>query len=860
MAALGDYTRKRDFTKTPEPPGSDGPGQGNAFVIHKHAATRLHYDLRLELDGVLKSWAVTAGPSLVPGDKKLAIEVEDHPLSYGIFEGNIPQGQYGGGAVLLWDNGTWTPEGDAHAGLAKGHLRFSLSGRKLGGTFDLVRIKKAKERQQPWLLIKVDDAHARGPDELPIVEAMPASVLTGRTIDEIAADGPPREAPAKKRAARAKKTTQPDPVATATTERTAAISVPVDGAPSIDLSGVPGAVREAALPSFIPPALASGASRAPDGAGWVHEIKLDGYRLQARINHGRVQLRTRSGLDWTAKFGPLAEAFALLPVTRAILDGEAVVETENGVTSFAELKLELSRARPDRFLFYAFDILHLDEFGLADASFEDRRAVLARMMSGAPAGRVRLSDVFETDGGVLQKHACRLGLEGIVSKRKSARYPSGRTKSWLKTKCASRDEFVVVGYAQSTVSRRAVGALALAYWRDGALAYGGKVGTGFSQAVAEELWAKLDPLRRAGTPVSSIPADADIKGVRWVEPRVVADVEYRTWTGSGMLRHASFQGLRDDKTPDDLKADPPVIHEEGEEMQAQTPARRTWSVRLTHPDRVYWPDVGVSKLGLAEYYADIWPWIEPYVARRPLSLLRCPSGGSDCFFQKHAWNGFDAQNIHKGQAGDDEFLWIDTLDGLVSLAQAGVLEIHPWGSTLADPESPDMLIFDLDPGEGLAFADVEAAALDVKARLSAIGLTSFVKTTGGKGLHVLLPIRPTENWTIGKTFSQKFVQAMAKAEPGKYLTSMAKAQRGGKIFLDYLRNGRGQTAVGAYSTRARPGAPVSTPIAWEEVGTGMLPAHFTLLNLSRRLDSLQHDPWAGFFELDQALPPVSKLR
>lgn len=880
MAALQDYARKRDFAKTPEPaaaddtrPGNAGPGNaeagnaeagnagaGNAFVVQKHAARRLHYDLRLELDGVLKSWAVTMGPSLVPGDKKLAIEVEDHPLSYGSFEGNIPKGEYGGGAVLVWDNGTWTPDGDPRFGISKGHLRFELHGRKLGGKFDLVRIKKSKERQQPWLLIKVADEHARGAEEPAIVEAMPASVLTGRTIDEVAEEKPSRGEPSGTAAARTRKAVGRRVEEPLRNDEARLLGERADTR-KVDPSTIAGAVARESLPNFVRPALAATAERAPEGSDWVHEIKLDGYRLQARVDHGRVKLLTRNGLDWTTRFGALSRAFEALPVTRAIIDGEAVVENEHGLTSFAELKAELGRARPDRFLFYAFDLIHLDGYDLTDAAFAGRRALLEAVMADVPRGPVRLSGLFETEGAVLHKHACRLGLEGIVSKRKSAKYVPDRSKAWVKVKCVARDEFIVVGYAQSTVSRRAIGSLALAYWKGEALHYAGKVGTGFGMTVAEDLWQRLDPLRRATAPVAFIPADADTKGVRWIEPRFVADVEYRAWTGSGMLRHSSFQGLRDDKTPDDLKVEGSRPAEAVAEMTHDRPERRDWAVRLTHPDRIYWLDAGVSKLGLAEYYAEIWPWIAPYVTRRPLSLVRCPGGtGKDCFYQKHAWNGFDARNIHAGTAGEDRYLWIDSLDGLVALAQAAVLEIHPWGSTVADPEHPDMLVFDLDPGEGLAFPDVEAAALEVRSRLADLGLASFVKTTGGKGLHVVLPVRPTVDWEKGKLFAQRFVEAMARSNPGKYLTVMAKAQRGGRIFLDYLRNGRGQTAVSAYSTRSRPGAPVSTPIGWEEIGTGILPSHFTLLNLPRRLHALGADPWADFQTVKQRLPPLSRIK
>jgi bifunctional non-homologous end joining protein LigD len=853
---LQDYRKKRDFSQTPEPAGKEAKAGGDSFVVQKHAARRLHYDLRLEHDGVLKSWAVANGPSLVPGEKRLAIEVEDHPLDYGSFEGNIPKGEYGGGSVIVWDQGTWRPEGDPQFGLSKGHLRFELSGHRLGGLWDLVRIrKKPGDRQQPWLLIKVADAHARSESDPDILEET-TSVVTGRTIEDVAAGLAGEKLARKPKPSPKPKTQAPAPTKAA--PKKPARKAPIELDP-VDPSGVAGAV-EAPLPSFIEPALASACARPPAGKDWLHEIKLDGYRLQARLDRGRVQLRTRNGLDWTSKFQVLTKDLALLPVKTAIIDGEVVVEDRNGVSSFIELKLELSRTRGDRFVLYLFDLLHLDGHDLRAVPFAERRALLERALGPSMGGRLRLTEMFQTEGGTLFKHVCRLGLEGIVSKRRASKYVSGRVKSWLKTKCALREEFLVLGYQPSTTSRKAIGSLALGYWKDGDLRYAGKVGTGFSHSVAEEIWEKLDPFRRHDRPVKEVPPDADVRGVRWVEPRLVADVEFAAWTGSGMIRHASFQGLREDKTAADLKKEGADLREEGAPVPVAKAKTRSWSIRLTHPDRIYWPDVGVSKLGLAEYYADIWPWIEPQIVGRPLSLLRCPSGLQECFFQKHAWKGMPAAQIRPAMVGDDEVLFIETLDGLIALVQAGVLEIHPWGSTMADPERPDRLIFDLDPGEDVPWAEVEAAAVEVRDHLSTLGLVSFVKTTGGKGLHVVVPITPQLDWAPAKLWCQRFAEAVAKARPDGFVTNMAKRVRGGKIFLDYLRNGRGATAIAAYSTRARPGAAVATPLFWDELGTGVTPSHFTVLNLSRRLQALPADPWAEMATTKQKLPPVGKIK
>jgi bifunctional non-homologous end joining protein LigD len=829
---LARYAQKRDFSKTPEPSGKAKrrAKTGDGFCVQKHDATRLHYDLRLELDGVLKSWAVTNGPSLVPGIKRLAVETEDHPLDYADFEGTIPLGQYGGGRVIVWDRGRWAPDGDPHAGLKKGHLKFTVEGEKLAGAWHLVRLKpKGGEKRVNWLLMKADDEHARAEGDPDILEEAPQSVITGRTIEDI--ERPTREP--KRKAQPAPKSETPAP------KRTARAAKKADGAK---------------LPDFVPPQLCATAGTPPSGAGWLFEVKYDGYRLQARLDHGRVRLKTRSGLDWTERFGRLAKAAAALPATTALIDGEVVVETAEGASSFAELQAALKGGRDERFVLYAFDLLHLDGEDLADLPLTERKARLASLLDGA-AGQVRYSEHFETNGAAMHRHACRLGLEGIVAKRAARPYRSGRSEDWLKIKCAARQEFAVVGYVPSTVSKRAIGSLALATADPaGGFTYVGKVGTGFTASAAEELFRLLDP-QRVTTPSARVGADADARGVRWVAPRHVAEVEYRTWTSAGQLRHASFQGLREDKAAEDAVAEPAPKPRKGKAGGGGKPARQPPGPKLTHADRVYWEDAGVTKAGLADYYLAVWEWIAPHVAQRPLSLVRCPDGAAGkCFFQKHAWTGLDAAAITVNDIGDDTALSIAGPEGLVALAQAGVLEIHPWGARIEDVERPDRLIFDLDPGEGVGFDEVERAAIDLRDRLAALGLTTFVKTTGGKGLHVVLPIAPEQDWESAKAFTQSVAESMAREERGRFTAKLAKASRGGRIFVDYLRNGRGATAVAAFSPRARPGAPVSTPLAWDELGTGIGPAHFTVTTLFRRLESLSYDPWQGFDAARQRLP------
>ncbi len=828
--ALETYRKKRDFAATPEPKGGRIRKGGDAFVVQKHAATRLHYDFRLELDGVLNSWAVAKGPSLVPGEKRLAVHVEDHPLEYGDFEGTIPKGEYGGGTVILWDRGTWTPVGDPHQGYAKGHLEFTLHGEKLHGRWHLVRMRgKPREKRENWLLIKGEDEFARTKDAPDILEERPESVKTGRQIADVAGEAPgwsSKTGRIRKPAGRAKKpraAPEPDPE-------------PPEPA------AVKGA-RKAAMPGFVEPMLATLASAAPQGERWLHEIKFDGYRLQARIEAGRVKLLTRSGLDWTTRFGKaVPAALRDLSVGTAILDGELVVETDAGASDFSALQADLSAGRSDRFAFYAFDLLYLDGYDLCRVPLVERKALLARLL-GQEGGILRFSSHFDEGGALVLRHACRLSLEGIVSKLRDGPYRAGRGRAWIKSKCSARQEFVVAGYVPSSVSRRAIGSLILGVYEQGGLQHVGRVGTGFSAAVAEDLFRRLERMRIPDSPFAQRLTADEARQARYVRPELVAEVEFRAWTADGHLRHAAFRGLREDKPAAE-------IVRETAKPAAKPPAPQRRRVRLTHPDRLYWPEEGVTKEGLADYYAEVWRWIAPWITGRPLALLRCPNGiDGERFFQKHAWKGL---NPHISLLRDpkepqgEPLIGIEDLDGLMGLVQSAALEIHPWGATAADWERPDMITMDLDPGEGVAWPLVVEAARELRRRLEDHGLAGFVKTSGGKGLHVVAPLRPQAEWPAVKAFTKALADAMAADDPGRYVSTISKARRRGRILIDYLRNQRGATAVAAYSTRARPGAAVSAPLRWDELDAGIGPAWFTLQNMPTRLATLGSDPWDGF--------------
>lgn len=850
---LAEYRRRRRFGRTPEPAGERNRGPGRLYAIQKHAATRLHYDLRLELDGVLKSWAVPKGPSLDPGEKRLAVHVEDHPVEYGGFEGIIPEGEYGGGTVMVWDRGEWEPLGDPGRAYQKGHLSFRLAGRKLRGEWTLARMHGAAggEEGQNWLLIKKRDEAARPGSE--ITEEEPLSAATGRSIEEIAGDahalwhsGQPVDGPVpalEETAPPAEKPAQPDPAV------------------------LPGA-RPAPMPETIAPQMATLVTEPPAGGHWLHEIKYDGYRILALVHGGKVRLLTRRGKNWTGTFAPVAASLSRLPLADAVLDGEVAVLRPDGTTDFQALQNVLEGLGGGEMVYFVFDLPWYGGYDLAAVPLAARKRLLRELLAALAPGHptLRYSDHLEGNGDIVYEQACRLGLEGIVSKRADSGYLQKRTRNWLKIKCLERQEFVIGGFTEPGGSRHGFGALLLGYYEGERLRFAGRVGTGFDERTLAALARRLAGLARPEPPFADPPTGREARGVHWVAPELVAEVDFAGWTGDGVLRQPAFKGLREDKPPRE------VIRERPQPVEASAPGAvppagqsgRIAGVKLTNPARVFYPGVGITKDELARFYEEIAGWVLPRVAGRPLTMVRCPEGqAGECFYQKHlnetmppTLKGIDIRE----KDAVETYLYLDDLPGLISLVQLGVLEFHPWGSRVEDLERPDLMIFDLDPGEGVAGEAVADCARLLRDRLAALGLTGFLKTTGGKGLHVVAPLVPRAGWEEVKEFARAVAEDAASSDPRRYLATMSKAKRRGRIYIDYLRNARGATAVAAYSTRARPGAPVSTPLRWDELAAG-LPSHaYTIRNLPRRLAQLKEDPWGGLEEARQPITPGMKQK
>jgi bifunctional non-homologous end joining protein LigD len=830
MAGLEQYHSKRDFKKTAEPAGKVARSRkaGGIFVIQKHAATRLHYDLRLEHDGVLWSWAVTRGPSLDPHEKRLAVHVENHPIDYASFEGIIPKGEYGGGSVIVWDEGTWTPEIDPAQAMKKGHISFELHGHKLHGLWHLVRLKpRPGEKRDNWLLIKSDDAAARPGED--ILEAAPQSVKSGLTVEEVGegktADGKkPRVWHSNKQATGKAK------------------------------------ARAAKRLEFIEPCLATLQRDAPPGKEWLHEVKFDGYRMQAQIAGTDARLLTRTGLDWTEKFGgEIAAELGRLKCSDAIIDGEIVVLADSGVSSFALLQADLSARRTDRFVYYVFDLMRLDGEDLRAEPLVERKQALQELLGDRPDNAaVRFSDHFAEPGKVMLEHACRMGLEGIVSKRADAPYRSGRGLSWVKSKCTLRQEFVIGGYLPSDKTGRGLRSLLVGYHERGKLHYAGRVGTGFSARTATDLKRKLDALKANASPFdAAVPKG---KGLVWVKPELVGEVEFRSWTSDRIIRHASFQGLREDKPAEEVVQEKPKAatgKAGAEEKPAVTKSAgmAKTSVKLSHPDKLLWPEEKISKQALLDHYALVWPRMEKFVVNRPLSLVRAPDGiGGPRFFQKHASAGMhDKIARTKDPTDGEEILFIRDFDGVAALVQYGVVEIHIWGCTIDALETPDQIIFDLDPDEGVDVKAVRAAALDIRARLDELSLPNFVKTSGGKGYHAVVPLNPSADWDAVKNFAHDFARALEQAAPDRYTATLSKKARTGKIFVDYLRNGRGSTTVAPYSSRAKKGATVSMPVTWAEIEAGLAPNAFPIGDKTTLKRLAEADPWVDFFKQGKPL-------
>jgi bifunctional non-homologous end joining protein LigD len=879
---LSAYQAKRDFTITKEPSGETEPvvGPRLRFVVQKHAATRLHYDLRLELDGVFKSWAVTKGPSVDPHDKRLAVEVEDHPLDYGDFEGTIPKGEYGGGTVQLWDRGYWAPQGmTPEEGLASGDLKFTLEGEHLHGSWVLVRIKNwSGGKRVNWLLIKHRDEHAHEGDGDALL-ADDRSVASGRPMADIAAGKghAPKPFMVTDVSGRVTKDAVWDSSvglapALRAEEKTSAKSRPK---PKSEAE----AKKAADLPEFIEPQLCHMVERPPTGPGWVHEIKFDGYRIQARVSGGKAVLRTRKGLDWTGKFSAIAAASGGFP--DAIIDGEVVALDANGAPDFAALQAALSEEDTGNLIFFVFDLLCVEGEDLRAHPLSERKSRLAKLLTALPiqgGPLLRYVEHFDTGGDAVLLSACKLSLEGIVSKRADAPYRSGRSESWSKAKCRAGHE-VVIGAWTDTGGR--FRSLMVGVHRGSHFVHVGRVGTGFGGTKAEHLLSRLRAVGADKSPFTGPGAPRAASDIHWVRPELVAEIEFAGWTGAGMVRQAAFKGLREDKPAAEVEAETPAPADV--EIAAPAPKQATASkkvaapktvgaavvmgVPISRPDKVMWPEAAgdgtpVTKLDLARYYEAVSPWLIRHLKGRPCSIIRAPDGfGGETFFQRHAMPGSSNLVELVTALGDRKpYLEIDRVEGLAAVAQIGALELHPWNCDPFHYEVPGRLVFDLDPGPEVEFGIVIKAAIEVRDLLAQIGLASFCKTTGGKGLHIVTPLARTKqgnpSWADAKTFARAVCQVMAEAAPDRYVINMAKKLRTGRIFLDYLRNDRMATAVAPLSPRGRPGAPVSMPLTWSQVKSGLDPSRYTVRTVPSLLAKTK--AWAEYCEAEQPLAAAIK--
>jgi bifunctional non-homologous end joining protein LigD len=841
-AKLAKYRSMRDFAKTAEPSGEGEvkPSKLRRFVIQKHDATRLHYDFRLELDGVFKSWAVTRGPSLDPHDKRLAVEVEDHPLDYGDFEGGIPKGEYGGGTVMLWDRGYWAPEEwfEPKTALSKGELKFVLDGERLKGGFVLVRMKRRpREKRDNWLLIKHQDQFVVEGEEGQIIETETTSVASGRPMETIAAGkgkGPSKFMTGGKARAAA------DAVWHSNRDKEEA---PKAGRAQAETAAPP-KLKGGALPGFVPPMLCESADHPPPGGGWAHEIKFDGYRLQLRVQGGSATLKTRKGLDWSARFPEIAKAGEGLP--DVILDGEACALDHNGAPDFPALQAALSDRKTGNLIFFAFDILFAEGADLRGQPLRERKALLKTLLEAQGkrlGGRIRYVDHFETAGDAVLQSACRLSLEGIVSKRLDGPYRGERSGDWVKTKCRAGHEVVIGGWTGEAGQLRS---LLVGVYREGRLVSTGRVGTGFGREVVRRLLPALQAVEADKSPFAPGPdAPRKAANVHWARPELVAEIEFAGFTTDGNVRQGAFKGLRGDKPSEEVEAEAPAP--KSTELAEPAPARKVvkkpsepdpvvMGVRISHPDKPLWPSAAddpapVTKFDLARYFEAVSDWLMPHIKGRPCSIIRAPDGiGGETFFQRHAGRGSSALFSQVKVFGDHKpYLQVDRVEALAALAQIGAIELHPWNCQPDKPEVPGRLVFDLDPDTEVPFERVIEAAREVRDRLEALGLVAFCKTTGGKGLHVVTPLKPGKtDWPTAKAFAQKVCQVMAADAPDRYVVNMAKKLRTGRIFLDYLRNDRMATAVAPLSPRARDGATVSMPVPWTQVKAGLDPRRYTL--------------------------------
>ena len=897
---LEEYQRKRDFAHTPEPTGGGDAGAALSlsFVVHKHAATALHYDFRLELDGVLLSWAVPKGPSLDPHDKRLAVHVEDHPLEYGGFEGTIPKGEYGGGTVIIWDRGTWEPVGDPHAGLARGDFKFVLHGEKLRGLWVLVHMKpRPGEKREMWLLIKEKDEFVRPHDSYDVLAEEPASVASGLTIGEVAAGGRAEAVGGDGVSASANIQPQVDEPASIPAN---GLGQPASGGGSGSkpktsksksgassktatptTSGAKARIGAASFPGAVDLELATLVDSPPEGDGWIAEAKYDGYRVTLALDGGRCRAYTRRHADWSDRFAPLCRAVEGLPAVSAILDGEAIVLDDAGVSRFELLQAALG-SHPERLAYAAFDLLYLNGFDLRDQPLAMRKQLLRTLLADEPAtGTLRFADHTDSSAHELYAQACTAGLEGVVCKRADSRYIAGRGHDWRKIKCRHTQELVVGGFTEGQGSREPLGSLLVGTYEDGRLVYAGRVGSGLDEATIARLRGQLEDVALQTSPFEPAPK---VTGhvVHWARPKLVVEVAFREWTADGVLRQPVFLGVREDKVASE------VVRERAEALPAQPAAapesadaarsgsavvpdsdRRDFGrptsvlgVRVTNPEKPLFPDSAFPKLSLAEYYAAVAPVMLPHVAHRPLTLVRCPLGhGRACFYQRHPDAGLPAQ-VHTfdhaltGHANADRLLFVEDAEGLVALAQMGALEIHTWLSHVDAPARADRIVFDLDPGPGVTWPLICSAARTVREECAALGFEPFVKSTGSKGLHVTIAIEPVWEFARVRALAKAIVDRIVSDHADTLTGKMAKDRRGGRIFLDYLRNSEGASAVAPYSTRNLMGPSCSVPLAWDELADDLDIRAFTPGRVIARVAS-GVDPWK---ELGEHAAGVRMLR
>lgn len=812
--SLRDYDRKRRFDQTPEPDsdtaGEARPGHRPLFVVQLHHARARHYDFRLEADGTLKSWAVPKGPSLRAGEKRLAVEVEDHPLSYASFEGDIPEGNYGAGHVDVFDHGTWASEGDPLEAIAAGKLDFVLHGGKLNGAWKLVRTN-LRGKQKQWLLIKREDEFAQDLEADDLIGVKPRVAKGRASAKKVRVAGNPGSAATRGQSSVWK-----------------ARALAIEGA------------RAGDYPADFAPQLASSREIAPASEDWLHEIKWDGYRMVADLVDGKVKLRSRGKLDWTAKFPEVTRAIEALPVKDLRLDGELVVLDKEGRSGFSALQRTLDGTSKQPLRYVVFDMPGIEGVDLSQGPLVERKSLLKKLLGRKP-GVVAYSEHVIGHGPEVFSASKAKGLEGIVSKRADSHYSQSRSNAWAKVKHEDTEEFVIVGYTLPKGSRSGFGSLLMALPEKGGFRYVGRVGTGFDDAMLASLHKALEK-RQAPRASVELPAHVPFSAssVRWVKPGLVAEVAFRGWAKEGLLRQASFKRLREDKRMRDL--DSPANHE----------------VAITHPERIVYRQDKISKGQVADYYREVADWLLPEMAGRPLSVVRCPDGAQgQCFFQKHH---SDALGSHvksvalKQKSGKEDYLYVDDAQGLLELVQMNTLEFHPWGSKVKAPEKPDRLVFDLDPGPGVSWTKVKAAARDLRGRLQETGLESYLRLSGGKGLHLVVPIVPGPGWEEVKDFCGAFAEAMAAHAPDKYVATMSKAKRDGVIFIDWLRNGRGATSVCSWSLRARDHATVAMPLRWEELAKVSSPGMYTLARALKRARGLRADPWEGIGTLQQKLP------